>query len=146
MSVATPAPPVAPAGHRLVPALIGRPDNAQHAWIPCPEWCTQDHSTDRQVAIEDVWHSGDFVDLNMPHRDGSELLVYFRLSLDPYSSDEDKRRPFIFAEDGFTADGRHMDPAHVEEFCDKAIANLEKLRAVARGIAAPSEGVSLQHD
>lgn len=136
MTVATPASPVAPAGHRLVPALVGRPDNAQHVWIPCPEWCTQDHATDRQVAIEDIWHSGEYVDLEMPHRDGMELLAYFRLGLDPYSSESAKRRPFIFGEDGFTASGRYMDLEHVEAMCDRAIASLEKLRAMARSIAA----------
>ncbi|WP_406418357.1 DUF6907 domain-containing protein [Streptomyces sp. NBC_01614] len=134
--VAAPATPVTlPDGHRLVPALIGRTvDTATHAWVPCPEWCTQDHSTDRQVAIEDIWHSGEYVDLEMPHRDGTELLAYFRLGLDPYSSDEAKRRPFILGEDGFTASGRYMDPEHVEAMCDKAIASLEKLRAMARVI------------
>jgi hypothetical protein len=85
--------------------------------------------------VEDVWHSGDFVDLNMPHRDGSELIAYFRLGLDPYSSDPAKRRPFVYGEDGFTADGRFMDAAHVEAMCDKAEAAIAQLRAMARAIA-----------
>lgn len=144
MSVASPEPAVVvaatpvtlPPGHRLVPALIGRPDNATHVWLPCPTmWCTIDHSTDRQVAVEDVWHSGDYVDMELPHRDGTELLTYFRLGVDPYSRDENKRQTFVFAEDGTTANGYYMDPEHVEEFCDKAIVQLEKLRTMARGVA-----------
>ena len=135
MSVATAAPVVSP-GYRLVPALVGRPDSATHVWVPCPVWCHIDHSTDRQVAIEDIWHGGNMVDIELPHRDGHELLAYFRLGLDPYSSDESKRQTFVFAEDGTTANGYYMDPEHVEEFCDKAIASLEKLRALARSVAA----------
>lgn len=131
MSVATPELPVVPPGFRLVPALIGLPGSAQHVWLPCPEWCTQSHSSDRQVAVEDVWHSGDFVDLELPHRDGTELLAYFRLGLDPYSSDENKRRPFIFGEDGNTAVGRFMDPEHVHAMCDKAEETIANLRAMA---------------
>ena len=145
MSVASPdsavsttgtATPVSlPADFELVPALIGRPGNATHVWLPCPTaWCTIDHSTDRQVAIEDVWHSGEFVDIELPHREGTELLAYFRLGVDPYSEDPGKRRPFLFAEDGNTANGYYMDAKHVAAFCDKAIASLEHLRALAQGI------------
>ncbi|WP_280843339.1 hypothetical protein [Streptomyces sp. SAI-119] len=83
------------------------------------------------AAIEDIWHSGEYVDLELPHRDGSELLAYFRLGLDPYSSDPAKRRAFVFGEDGFTANGRYMDPEHVEAMCNKAEAAIEQLRAMA---------------
>ena len=134
-SVTPPAVPAVAPGFRLVPALIGREGSAQYAWLPCPEWCNQDHANDRQVAVEDVWHSGDFVDLNMPHRDGSELIAYFRLGLDPFSSDPAKRRPFVYGEDGFTADGRYMDAAHVEAMCDKAEAAIAQLRAMAQAVA-----------
>jgi hypothetical protein len=136
MTVATPESPVVSPGFRLVPALIGREGSAQHVWLPCPAWCDQDHANERQGAIEDVWHSGPYVDLNMPHRDGSELLAYFRLGLDPYSSDPAKRMPFVFAEDGFTANGRYMDSEHIEAMCDAAEAAIAKLRAMARQIAA----------
>lgn len=133
----TPSLVALPAGYHLVPCLIGRPDNAAHVWLPCPTaWCTIDHSTDRQVAVEDVWHSGDFVDIELPHRHGTELLTYFRLGVDPYSRDENKRRTFVFAEDGTPANGYYMDAEHVAAFCDQAIAQLEKLRALAGGIAA----------
>lgn len=132
VSVATPELPVVPAGCRLVPALVGRPESAQHVWIACPDWCHIRHATDRKVAVEDIWHSGDFVDLELPHRDGAELLAYFRLGLNPYSSDENKRRPFIFAEDANTAMGYYMDPAHVDALCDKAEKSITQLRAMAR--------------
>jgi len=124
--------PIVRPGFRLVQALVGRKDNAHPVWIDDPVWCTQSHGTDRVTAVEDIWHSGPYVDLELPHRDGTELLAYFRRGLDPYSSDENKRRPFIFAEDGMTANGYYMGPEHVVEFCDKAIAQLEKLRAEAQ--------------
>ncbi|BBC30031.1 hypothetical protein SGFS_013250 [Streptomyces graminofaciens] len=130
-SMRTDHPALAP-GFSLVPMLIGRPDNAQYVWGPCPTtWCHIKHDRDRQVAIEDVWHSGDYIDLELPHRDGTELLAYFRLGLDPYSADESKRRPFIFAEDGNTAMGYYMDPEHVEAMCDKAEKSIARLRAMA---------------
>ncbi|NEA52383.1 hypothetical protein [Streptomyces sp. SID10815] len=134
MSVASAVPVVSP-GFRLVPALIGLPGSAVHVWVPCPVWCHIDHSKDRQVAVEDVWHGGDYVDLELPHRGGKELLAYFRLGSDPYSSDESKRGTFVFAEDGMTANGHYMDPEHVEEFCERTIASLERLRALARSVA-----------
>lgn len=118
-------------GFRLVPTLIGRPDNAAPVWIECPSWCHIDHANDRQVAIEDVWHSGDFVDLELPHRDGKELLAYFRLGLDPYSNDPAKRRTFVYGEDGDAVDGRYMDPQHIRDFCDRTEAAITQLRALA---------------
>ena len=124
--------PVVSPGFRLVPALVGREGSAHHVYVPCPEWCDQDHASDRQVAVEDIWHSGPFVDLEMPHRDGTELIAYFRLGLDPYSSDEAKRRPFVYGEDGFTADGRYMDAEHIEAMCDKAEAAIAQLRVMAK--------------
>lgn len=120
-------------GFRLVQALVGRSqDTAALVWIEDPEWCTLRHSSDRVVAVEDIWHTSDFIDLELPHRDGTELLAYFRLGLDPYSSDESKRRPFIFAEDGTTANGYYADPEHVDAMCDKAEQAIARLRAMAR--------------
>ena len=133
--------PTPASGFELVPALIGCPGAAHHVLIPCPTaWCRIDHATDRRVAVEDVWHEGEYVDLVLPHRDGSELLAYFRLGLDPCSEDEDRRRPFVYGEDGFTANGRFMDAAHVEAMCDKAEAAIAELRrlACACRIAQPS--------
>lgn len=131
VGLGTVTPALAP-GFELVPMLIGRPENAQYVWGPCPtSWCHIKHDRDRQAAIEDVWHSGDYIDLELPHRDGTELLAYFRLGLDPYSTDESKRRPFIFAEDGNTAMGYYMDPEHVEAMCDKAEESIARLRAMA---------------
>ena len=119
-------------GFRLVPTLIGRPDNAATVWIECPtSWCHIDHANDRQVAVEDVWHSGDFVDLELPHRDGKELLAYFRLGLDPSSKDPAKRRTFVYCEDGDSVNGRYMDAQHIRDFCDRTEAAIRQLRQLA---------------
>ncbi|MFH8799674.1 DUF6907 domain-containing protein [Streptomyces sp. NPDC017936] len=139
------AQPAIKPGFRLVPTLIGRPSDPNPAtvWIECPTWCTLEHANDRQIAIEDVWHSGDFVDLVLPHRDGTELLAYFRLGLDPYSSDADKRRTFVYGEDGEGVHGRYMDPDHIDEMCDRMQAAMEQLRALARAArATAAEGDS----
>lgn len=140
-----PAPiPAASITTRLVPTLIGRSTDPIPAtvWIECPPWCKFDHATDRNVSVQDVWHSSEFVDLEMPHRDGTEVLAYFRLGLDPYSTDETKRRPFVFGEDSFTANGRYMDPAHVEAMCDKAEASIAKLRSMARACRSLNEATT----
>ncbi|MQY32612.1 hypothetical protein SRB17_05660 [Streptomyces sp. RB17] len=131
-----PIAPAVPAGFRLVPTLIGRPGNVATVWIQCPTWCHIDHANDRQVAVEDVWHSGDFVDLELPHRGGKELLAYFRLGLDPYSSDPAKRRTFVYGEDGDSVDGRYMDPQHIRDFCDRTEAAIAQLRALAEAAEA----------
>jgi len=117
-----------------VPALVGRPDNAAVVHLPCPEWCTQRHDTDRVVAVEDVWHSSDHIDIELPHRDGSQLLALFQLGLEPYSHDESLRRLFVFAEDG--SDCYYLDAEHVEAMCDQGIARLEALRAMAQAVGA----------
>lgn len=125
-------------GYRLVPTLIGRPDNAATVWIECPTWCTLDHANDRQVAVEDVWHSGDFIDLEMPHQDGTELLAYFRLGLDPCSDDPAKRRPFVYGEDGDSATGRHMSAEDIREFCARMERTAAQLRMLADAVDATS--------
>lgn len=146
MTTVAPEPDSTPAASvttRLVPTLIGRSmdPNPITVWIECPSWCKFDHATDRNVAVEDVWHSSEFVDLEMPHREGTELLAYFRLTLDPYSNDPTKRRPFISGEDGFTANGRHMNPEHIESMCDKVEASIVKLRSMARACRTMNEAV-----
>jgi hypothetical protein len=128
--------PVLKPGFRLVPTLIGRPGNEATVWIECPEWCTLDHANDRQIALEDVWHSGEFVDLELPHRGGTELLAYFRLGLDPYSRDADKRRTFVYAEDGTTPSGYYMEPDHLDAAADRLEVTAAQLRALARAARA----------
>ncbi|WP_316740458.1 DUF6907 domain-containing protein [Streptomyces sp. MK7] len=118
-------------GYRLVPTQIGQPGNTATVWISCPLFCTIDHANERQIAVEDVWHSGDLIDLEMPHHDGSALLAFFRLGLDPHSSNPAQRIPFIFAEDGDSSVGRYMTPDDLERFCDQAAETLAQLRAMA---------------
>lgn len=135
MTLATPEPSVVSSGFRLVPALIGRAESASTVWIECPEWCTLDHATDRQVALEDVWHCGEYADLEMPHRNGTELVTYARLGLDPYSRDDNMRRMFAFLEDGSSVPGCYMDADHLDQFADNLAAFAEKIRAMARSVA-----------
>lgn len=58
-TVPTPVNPSVPLGSRLVPALIGRPDTAQTAWVPCPHWCVLDHEAERTMWLEDINHEGE---------------------------------------------------------------------------------------
>ncbi|MGW4434713.1 DUF6907 domain-containing protein [Streptomyces sp. NPDC004596] len=127
-------------GFRLVPTQIGTPEKTVTAWIECPSWCTLDHANDRQVALEDVWHSGEFVDLEMPHSTGSVLLAFFRLGLDPYSNDPAHRVPFIFGEDGESSQGRYLTPDDLDRFCDQAEDTVAKLREMAQACRALGGG------
>lgn len=121
------------AGTRIVPALI----DGQRCYLECPAWCVIDHVRENQRFIEDVWHSGEFADLEAPRRNGTpDLLAYARLGIDPFSRDEAMRRPFLFIEDGNTAEGSYMDAEHAETFADNLVAFAEKIRSMGRALKA----------
>ncbi|MFD9904492.1 DUF6907 domain-containing protein [Streptomyces sp. NPDC059063] len=92
----------------------------------------EDNSSDRQVAIEDVWHEGQYLDLEPPHRDSTELLAYFRLAVDPFSDEEERRRSFVLGEGGKNAAGRSMSADDVEALCAQAEAAIAELHGLAR--------------
>ena len=118
---------------RIVPALI----DGQSVYLPCPIWCTIDHVRDNQKFLEDVWHSGPFADLEVPRRDSTPgLMAYARIGLDPFSRDERMRLPFIFIEDGNSAEGSYMEAEHAETFADSLVAFAEKVRGMARVMKA----------
>lgn len=118
---------------RIVPALI----DGQRVFIECPNWCKIDHVRENQRFIEDVWHSGEFADLTAPRRNGiPDLLAYARLGIDPFSRDEAMRRPFLFVEDGSSAEGSYLDAEHAETFADNLVAFAEKIRAMGQALKA----------
>jgi hypothetical protein len=118
----------------IVPATV----DGQTLYLPCPtSWCKIDHVRDGQKFIEDIWHSGEFADLEAPRRGGTpSLLAYARLGMDPFSRDDEMRRPFIFIEDGGGSEGSYMDAEHAEEFADNLVAFAEKVRAMGRALKA----------
>jgi hypothetical protein len=126
--------PSAPLTDRhIVPALV----DGQTVYLECPTWCTIDHVRDNQKFLVDVWHSGPFTDLEAPRRDSTPmLLAYARLGIDPFSEDETMRRPFIFVEDGGSAEGSYMDAEHAEQFADNLAAFAEQIRSMARAMKA----------
>lgn len=118
---------------RIVPALI----DGQRVFLECPSFCTIDHVREGQKFLVDVWHTGEFADLEAPRRNGTpDLLAYARLGVDPFSSDDAMRRPFLFIEDGGSAEGSYMDAEHAEEFADNLVAFAEKVRAMGRALKA----------
>lgn len=119
----------------IVPALV----DGQTVYLPCPTWCSIDHVRENQKFLEDVWHSGDFADLEAPRRHTTPmLLAYARLGLDPFSSDDEMRRPFLFIEDGGSAEGSYLDAEHADQFADNLVAFAEKIRSMARALKAVS--------
>jgi len=120
---------------RIVPALI----DGQRVFLECASWCTIDHVRDNQKFLEDVWHSGPFADLEVPRRGNTPgLMAYARIGMDPFSRDEQMRVPFIFVEDGNSAEGSYMEADHAETFADNLVAFAEKIRAMGRALKAVS--------
>ncbi|MDH6610271.1 hypothetical protein M2164_005906 [Streptomyces sp. SAI-208] len=118
---------------RIVPALI----DGQRAWLECPAWCVIDHVRENQKFLVDVWHSGEFAGLEAPRLDDTpSLLAYARLGIDPFSADETMRRPFLFIEDGGSAEGSYLNAEHAETFADNLVAFAEKIRAMGRALKA----------
>ncbi len=70
------------------------------------------------------------------YREGAELLARLRLAVEPSSDDPDRRRPFVYGEDGFTANDRYMAAEHVAETrrgLDRAVT---ELRGWGKSLAA----------
>ncbi|MEV5944730.1 hypothetical protein [Streptomyces sp. NPDC051994] len=131
--------PVAPASEpptRLVPALV----HGQLIHISCPSWCVLDHVAENDRFLEDVYHSGEMVDLEVPRFNGDPaLLAFIRLGLDTFGSKPELRLPFLVLEDGAgSGDGVYMRPEQAEEFADGLVAFAERVRAMARTISAPA--------
>jgi hypothetical protein len=118
---------------RIVPAMV----DGQSVYLPCPAWCVIDHVQENQKFLVDVWHSGPFVDLEVPRRGNTPMLMaYARLGVDPFSSDAAMRTPFLFVEDGGSAEGSYMDAEHAERFADSLVAFAEKIRAMGQALKA----------
>ena len=118
---------------RIVPALI----DGTRVFIECPTWCTIDHVRENQKFLVDVWHSGEFADLEAPGPNGiPDLLAYARIGIDPFSSDETMRHPFLFVEDGSNAKGSYLDAENAEKFADTLVTFAEKIRAMGRVLKA----------
>lgn len=112
---------------RIVPAVV----SGTRIYVECETWCTVDHVASPESHVEDVWHGGDYANLNVPRLGKSpDLLAFARLGIDPGSIDADKRSAFVFVDDG--GEGYEMSPAQALEFAD----NLERFAAEIRAMAA----------
>ncbi|NWF25266.1 hypothetical protein HW130_03135 [Streptomyces sp. PKU-EA00015] len=126
--------PTSPAGihpSRIVPAVV----SGARIFIECPAWCTVDHVDSAENHIADVWHGGDYANLNVPRLGKSpDLLAFARLGVDPMSSDPAKQTAFVFVDDG--GEGYEMSPDQAVDFAD----NLERFAAEIRAMAATANG------
>ncbi|MEU4502631.1 hypothetical protein [Streptomyces sp. NPDC024089] len=115
---------------RIVPATV----SGTRVYIECPAWCTVDHVASPEGFLEDVWHGGDYANLNVPRigRD-DELFSFARLGVDPVSSDPARRNAFVFVDDG--SEGYEMSPGQADRFAD----NLEMFAAQIRAMAATAK-------
>ena len=105
--------------------------------IPCPPWCTLDHVADNPKHLVDTFHFGDFVDLEMPLAEHSPALVALvRLGMDPFGSDPEKRKTFLYVEDGGGSECGYQRGVEATVFADALEAFADKIRSLARVIEA----------
>lgn len=140
---ATPVTPGLPAGHRLVPALIGRPGRAQLIHLPCPDWCVLSHAEERQVAVEDVSHRGDVDHVQVSTMDDdlySTFELYSQLYSDPASEDPRMRVAAVTVTDG--SRDAYLTPDMADETADELIAFAMRLKATAGAARLANQSVA----
>jgi hypothetical protein len=113
---------------RLVPALVDGNEIA----IPCPSWCSLDHTAEDPRNIVDVYHFGDFADLEMPRIGTSPVLLAFaRLGLDPFSSNPRHREPYLYVEDGGGGADGYQRRGEAQQFARNLMAFAGKVLALS---------------
>ncbi|MDV9168762.1 hypothetical protein R6V09_01210 [Streptomyces sp. W16] len=138
-------PQVSP-GHRLVPATIQFFDQiARTVWIECPDWCTDDHVENPQLAVEDIVHTSDSQDFGI-HTLGSPRLVfelYARITSDAYDRNPQLRQATVAVDDG---DGEYafLSPDMADDLADRLVAFASRIRQLSRTARAHQQqaGVS----
>lgn len=134
-AISTPM-PVLPAGHRLVPAKVGRRNaTSTLIWIVCPVWfCTVDHVAEPEANLEDIAHQGNDFGTSVPSviDDYSEVTLYARTYSDPFSADPRMRAPHLLVGNGRGQDAQ-MTPGQARVWLEE----LDAFRAqVHRAISA----------
>lgn len=80
VSLAVPAAGLTPTPSRLSPALV----KGQRILVECPHWCTVDHVADPENFVEDIWHAGNYANLEVPQVNRKDdLFAFARLGFDP---------------------------------------------------------------
>lgn len=118
----------------LVPARV----DGNEVHISCPSsWCTLDHVEDNPKNLVDTFHFGDFIDLEMPLAGNSPALVALaRLGSDPFNPDPEKRKTFLYVEDGGGSSSGHQRRVEAAAFADALEAFADKIRSLARTVEA----------
>lgn len=112
---------------RLSPALV----RGTRIFVECPEFCTVDHVDEGANHVEEIWHAGDYADLNVPNMTGkTSLLAFARLGVDEQATEPGMRTPFIVVDEG--RDGFYLTPQQADEFADNLNAFASRIREMAR--------------
>lgn len=100
--------------------------------VPCPSWCTVDHSSVDLLFLEDLSHQGGTVSLPVPAFGGQEEQVLIaRVMQFPFSPTAEGRGPRVALEAADDSDPARLDAAGVESVAD----SLEQHAAVLRDLA-----------
>lgn len=137
-SEALPAMPAQPRPvRRVVPALI----DCAPLYVDCPDWCTLDHVTQNEGALEDLYHSGVEATLFVPVpgeiSGGPQLLITAKLNEDPYLRRREGRGTRVCVDTG--QDPFMLTAREANEFADDLVAFAARVRAAARTLAAEGE-------
>lgn len=134
MTLATPAPNV-PAQStvpqittRLVPARV----DGNEIHIACMSWCVTDHVSDNPRNLVDTFHFGEYAGLEMPRAGQSPaLLAIARMCSDAFSPDLEKRKPYLYVEDGGGSSDGYQHRGEAQQFARNLMAFAEKVLALS---------------
>lgn len=112
----------------MVPARV----DGTEIQIPCPDWCRMDHVSDNPRNLVDTFHFGEYAGLEMPRAGQSPaLLAIARMCSDAFSPDPEKRKAYLYVEDGDGSTGGYQHRAEAELFARNLIAFGEKILEVS---------------
>ena len=130
MTVIDSTPPEAAASvtTRLVPARVDGNEIA----VPCPPWCTLDHVKENPRQLVDLYHFSEYVGLEMPREDQSPgLLAFARVGMDPFSSNPNRRKPYLYVEDGGGSTDGYQNRSEAQQFARNLMAFAERVLALS---------------
>lgn len=137
-----PAPQATP-GRRLVPATIKFFDQiARTVWIECPDWCTDDHVENAQLAVEDIIHSSDTTDLGIGTLENERLVfeLHAQIRTEPDDRDPRLRQAHIVVDEG--GEDALLTPDMADNLADRMIAFAAQIRQLSRTARTHQQGVT----
>lgn len=102
-------------------------------FVSCPAWCSERHSEEPEVAVEDITHYSDIAFIQVPTllSENAHSELYCRVTSDPASEDPRRRTAHVLYGDGSGVDA-YLTPDMADAAADDLAVFVEELRAKAR--------------